>query len=147
LFEFVRELLRLRRTEPVFRRRRFFQGKPIHSRALKDLYWLSPDGTEMSTSHWLAHDARTVAMALPGDEIEERDERGRVISGGTYAILLNARAESVPFVLGARRRPLRWVCVLDTAAPGAAARVFEPMSAIPLRAHSLVVLRAEFARS
>jgi len=137
----------LRKTEPVFRRRRFFQGRPIHSNALKDLYWLEPDGTEMSIADWQSHDARTLAMALPGDEIEEMDEHGEVISGGSYAILLNARAEAVPFTLGARRLPLRWVCVLDTAAPDAAPRSFEPMSAIPVRGHSLVVLRAEFSRA
>ena len=89
-------------------------------------------------------------MALPGDEIEELDERGEVIAGGTYAILFNAQNHTVPFVLGARRRPLRWVCVLDTAAPSLEPRHFErrhfaPMSPIPLHAHSLVVLRAEFS--
>ena len=116
LLEYVRELIRLRKAEPVFRRRRFFQGRPIHGNELKDLYWLRPDGLEMSSGDWHAGDARTLAMALPGDEIEELDERGEVIAGGTYAILFNAQNHTVPFVLGARRRPLRWVCVLDTAA-------------------------------
>ena len=147
LFEFVCELIRLRKAEPVFRRRRFFQGRPIHSSALKDLYWLQPNGTEMSIADWQAHDARTLAMALPGDEIEEMDEHGEVISGDSYAILLNAQARTVPFMLGGRRLPLRWVCVLDTAAPDASPRFFEPMSTIPLQAHSLVVLRAEFSRA
>jgi isoamylase len=145
LFEFVCRLIQLRKTEPVFRRRRFFQGQPIHSNELKDLYWVKPDGTEMSGADWQAGHARTLAMALPGDEIEERGERGEVISGASYAILFNAHHQLVPFSLGARRLPLRWVCVLDTAAPGAAARAFEPMTPFPLQAHSLAVLRAEFA--
>jgi len=160
LLTYVRELIELRKTEPVFRRRRFFQGRPIHSSELKDLYWLRPDGREMSVADWQAGDARTLAMALPGDEIEERDEHGEVIAGRTYAILFNAQSHTVPFLLGARRRPLRWRCLLDTAALDTAAqpseapssearstapRFFEPMSPIPLRAHSLVVLRAEFS--
>jgi glycogen operon protein len=152
LLKFVRELIHLRKSEPVFRRRRFFQGRPIHGSELKDLYWVRPDGLEMSHGDWSAGDARTLAMALPGDEIEERDERGQVIAGGTYAILLNAQSYTVPFLLGARRRPLRWLCLLDTSTPDVESRqpeprYFEPMSPVPLRAHSLVVLRAEFSAS
>ena len=30
LFEFTRAVMRLRKTQPVFRRRHFFQGRPIH---------------------------------------------------------------------------------------------------------------------
>ncbi|HWO11135.1 MAG TPA: glycogen debranching protein GlgX, partial [Polyangiaceae bacterium] len=144
-FDYVRELIRLRQTEPVFRRRRFFQGRPIHSSELKDLYWLKPDGTEMSGADWHAGHARTLGMALPGDEIDELGEHGDAISGRSFAILFNAQDHTVPFLLGARHLPLRWVCVLDTAAPGAAPRTFEPMSRIPLQGHSLVVLRAEFS--
>jgi glycogen operon protein len=157
LLAYVRELIRLRKAEPVFRRRRFFQGRPIDGSEHKDLYWLRRDGLEMSLGDWHAGDVRTLGMALPGDEIEERDERGEAIAGGTYAILFNAESHTVPFVLGARRRPLRWVCVLDTAeladerpragAPSFVVRHFEPMTPVPLRPHSLVVLRAEFSAS
>jgi isoamylase len=145
LFACVCALIQLRKTQPVFRRRRFFQGRPIHSSELKDLYWLRPDGMEMSLEDWQAGHARTLAMALPGDQIDELDERGEAIAGESFAILVNAQDHTVPFLLGARRLPLRWVCVLDTAAPGAAPRSFEPMSPIPLGAHSLVILRAEFS--
>jgi isoamylase len=44
LFDFVRELVRLRKTQPVFCRRHFFQGRAIHGAEIKDLYWLKPDG-------------------------------------------------------------------------------------------------------
>ena len=42
--EFVRRVIRLRASEPVFRRRTFFQGRPIHG-GIKDLYWLESVGT------------------------------------------------------------------------------------------------------
>ena len=37
-----RKVVRIRRTQPVFQRRRFFKGRPI--RGVKDISWLDPDG-------------------------------------------------------------------------------------------------------
>ena len=47
LLEFVHSLIKLRREQPVFRSRHFFQGRAIHGTDIKDIYWLRPDGTEM----------------------------------------------------------------------------------------------------
>ncbi|MFO7189818.1 MAG: glycogen debranching protein GlgX, partial [Pseudomonadota bacterium] len=41
LFEFTRRLIALRRAHPVFRRREFFQGRPVQGGA-KDIVWLKP---------------------------------------------------------------------------------------------------------
>jgi isoamylase len=143
LLQFVCEVIQLRKTQPVFGRRHFFQGHPIHGAEIKDLYWLKPDGTEMSDVDWNAGHARCICMVLPGDQITETSEEGERIVGDSFAILLNAHHEPVPFRLGARRRDLKWSCVLDTAVPAAEPRTFEHMSAFPLQARSLVVLRAE----
>ena len=143
LFDFAREIMRLRKTQPVFRRRHFFQGRQIYGPEIKDLYWLKPDGSEMSEADWNAGHARCLGMALPGDQITETDEQGERIVGDSFAILFNAHHEEISFRLGARRRDIRWSCVLDTAAPGNALRVFEHMSYFPLQARSFVVLRGE----
>ena len=143
LFDFVREVMRLRKTQPVFRRRHFFQGRQIYGPEIKDLYWLKPDGSEMSEADWNSGHARCLGMALPGDQITETDEQGERIVGDSFAILFNAHQEEISFRLGARRRDIRWSCVLDTAAPGSALRVFEHMSYFPLQARSFVVLRGE----
>jgi len=143
LLQFVCEVIQLRKTQPVFGRRHFFQGRPIHGAEIKDLYWLKPDGTEMSDVDWNAGHARCICMVLPGDQITETSEEGERIVGDSFAILLNAHHEPVPFRLGARRRDLKWSCVLDTAVPAAEPRTFEHMSTFPLQARSLVVLRAE----
>ena len=47
LLGFVRQLIALRQQHPVFRRRRFFQGRQIHGSEIKDIVWLRPDGNEM----------------------------------------------------------------------------------------------------
>jgi glycogen operon protein len=143
LLDFVRELMRLRKTQPVFRRRHFFQGRPIHGTEIKDLYWLKPDGSEMSDADWNAGHARCLGMGLPGDQITEIGERGERIAGDTFAILFNAHHEPISFRLGARRRDVRWTCAFDTAVPGAPSRTFEHMSEFPLQARSLALLRAE----
>ena len=143
LLDFTREVLHLRKTQPVFRRRHFFHGRPIHGAEIKDLYWLKPDGTEMTDADWNAGHARCLGIGLPGDQITEMGERGERIKGDTFAILFNAHHEPVSFRLGSRRRQVRWTCVFDTAVPDAPKRTFENMGTFPLQARSLAVLRAE----
>jgi glycogen operon protein len=147
LLHFTCELTRLRRAQPVFRRRRFFQGRPIYGAEIKDIYWMKPDGTEMTEADWAAAHARCLGLGLPGDQIPETGEQGERIAGATFAILFNAHHEAISFRLGARRRNIRWTCVLDTAAPDAAPRTFEPTSIFPLQARSLAVLRTEILSS
>jgi glycogen operon protein len=142
LFEFLRKVMHLRQAEPVFRRRHFFQGRPIVGADIKDLYWLNRDGGEMSLADWNT-DARCIGMVLPGDQITETDEQGNRIAGDTFAVLFNSYHEAVSFRLGAHRRDVRWICALDTAVPEAEARSFVHTDQYPLQAHSLVVLRAE----
>lgn len=139
---FTKLLLQLRRENPVFRRRRFFQGRSIHGAEVKDLYWLKADGHEMSDADWHASHAYCLGMVLPGDQIEETGERGERITGDTFVILLNAHDDPVPFWLGARRRDVEWVTVIDTADPGAPACSFPHMGVYPLHGRSLAVLRA-----
>ncbi|MGZ5004631.1 MAG: glycogen debranching protein GlgX [Chthoniobacterales bacterium] len=146
LLDFVRELVRLRKTQPVFRRRHFFQGRSIHGAETKDLYWLKPDGTEMGEPDWNTGHVRCLGMVLAGDQITETNEEGERIVGDSFAILFNASGESVSFKLGARSRDLRWRCILDTTMASAEPRVFEHMSVFPLHARSLAVLQAETSR-
>ncbi len=142
LLAFTRRLLQLRRTQPVFRRRRFFQGRSIHGTDIKDLYWLKPDGGEMTDADWHAGHALCLGMVLPGDQIEETGDQGERVTGDTFAILFNAHDEPVAFRLGARRRDVVWTTVLDTADPAAPARSYPHLGSYPLLGRSLVVLRA-----
>jgi len=145
LHEFTRELVCLRKAQAVFRRRNFFQGRPIHGAEIKDLYWLKPDGGEMSDADWNAAYARCLGMVLPGDQITELGDHGARIVGDSFAILFNAHHESISFRLGARQHEAHWTCVLDTATPDGPPRTFEHMSEFPLQARSVAVLRAEFS--
>jgi isoamylase len=141
--QYVRELIALRRRHPVFRRRRFFQGQPVHGEEVNDLHWLKPDGTDMTASDWSASDGRCVGMGLLGDQIAETGAQGERILGDSFLVLFNAHAAPRPFRLGSRRRAVRWRCVFDTADAAAAGRVFEHHAEYPLQARSLAVLRPE----
>jgi glycogen operon protein len=143
LFDFTRSLLRLRETEPVFRRRHFLQGCPIHGPEIRDVYWIKADGTEMTDADWNCGHVRTLCMVLPGDQISQTDEHGERIVGKTLALLLNADSDLIPFRLGARQRHLRWHCIFDTAAPNDEARAFAEMEIFPLEPRSFVLLEAE----
>ena len=148
MLAFTRDLLRLRKGHPVFRRRHFFQGRAIHGSEIKDLYWLKSDGSEMSEARLVLQDmsapsawfCRAIRSPRPA-------KQGKRLVGASFAILLNAHHEPLPFRLGARRRELRWWCVFDTALPEAEMRVFEHMSIFPLQARSAAVLLAEVPKS
>src|SRR6187402_2080367 len=96
----------------------------------------------MTDADWTNSCARCLGMGLPGDQIEEVGERGERLIGNTFVILLNANSEAVPFRLGARRRDVSWVSVIDTGAPGGEGRTYDHMSVFPLEAHAMAVLKA-----
>jgi isoamylase len=142
--EFSRHLIRLRLAEPVFQRRRFFQGRRIQGSAVKDLSWFRPDGKEMTEDEWNNDFTRCLGLRLAGDAIEEVNEAGHTIVGNTYLLLLNAHHEAIPFVLPAHHARVRWTLVLDTRDWEVGARqpsAFRAGDQYPLAGRSLALLR------
>ena len=122
LAAFVRRLSRLHADNPVFRRRRFFHGKPIRGGGgvpgqLSDIAWLTPGGREMSDRDWEVGFANSVAVFLNGDAIDEPDGRGEPIRGDSFLLLFNADDENLTFTLPPARYGGQWAMVLDTARP------------------------------
>ena len=147
LLAFVRRLIHLRRENPVFRRHHFFQGRPIHGSEIKDLYWLTPHGTEMGDSDWGAGHALCVGMGLIGDQILETDEHGRRIIGDSFLILFNADHREIAFCLGGRAKGLNWELVLDTSNLALTGRRLEHLDDYLLQGRTLAVLRPELPPS
>ena len=115
LLAFTRNLIALRQKHPVFRRRRFFQGRRIRGDEVKDLSWLRPDGKEMTDDDWAQGYVRCLGVRLAGHAIEEKDPKGRLLLDDTFLLLLNAHHEPRPFTLPAHKRGVRWQPVCDTA--------------------------------
>jgi glycogen operon protein len=111
--DFVGRLIGLRRTHPVFRRRDFFQGRPLHGRQAKDIAWLKPDGTEMSDEEWSQDFARCLGVYLSGAGLTETDRRGQLLQDDDFLLLFNAHHDTVPFALPALGTGA-WRVELDT---------------------------------
>jgi isoamylase len=114
LLAFARALVRLRKGQPVLRRRRFFQGRSIRGADVKDIQWFEPSGREMDDSAWNAHFVRCLGVRLNGTALSETDERGDPVTGDTLFLLFNAHHESLRFVLP-DEIGRRWERVIDTA--------------------------------
>jgi len=141
LLEFVRGLIKLRTRNPVFRRRHFFQGRPIHGLDVKDLYWLTPAGTEMSDRDWNAGNVRCFGMGLLGRQIDETDAQGERILSDSFLVLLNANHEFVSFRLSARVQDQNWELVFDTSNASMTPQILGRLAEYPLQARSVAVLR------
>jgi glycogen operon protein len=112
---FVHTVLHLQRTQPVFQRRKFFQGRAIHGEGIQDITWFEPSGEKMSEETWKAEYIRCLGMRLAGDLIGDVDERGEPIAGDTVLLLMNAHYEAIPFGLPALPEGSQWERLLDTA--------------------------------
>jgi glycogen operon protein len=139
LCDFTTKLIRLRRTQPVLRRRKYFQGRSI--RGGKDVAWLTPDGVEMDDAAWNAEFVRSIGMLLNGQAIEEQSEIGEPVVGDTLLVLLNAHSDKVPFTLPPRDGDQQWQRIVDTRDPASSERAFKPGSRYPLGGRSVTVFK------
>jgi len=114
LLDFARRLTALRAAHPVFRRRDFFQDRPLMGSQVRDIVWLQPDGSEMSDEAWQQGFARALAVFLSGDGLREVDGRGRPLRDDSFLLLFNAAEEGVEFTLPASLIPARGVRLVDT---------------------------------
>ncbi len=145
LLEFTRRMIRLRREHAVFRRRRFFQGRPIHGSGTKDIIWLKPDGTEMSDEEWQHDHARCLGVVLSGAGMSETDQRGRPLSDSTFLMLFNAHHEELAFKLPNHEAGMRWLVVMDMTHEEGLARngAFDAGGDYPLKGRSLALLQQQ----
>jgi isoamylase len=117
LLDYVRTLSWLRRSHPVFRRRRFFQGHAGDGPA--DIEWLTPDGREMTDDDWKTPEAKAIAVFVNGEAISEPGPRGQHIVDQSFLLLFNSRGEEVTFTLPEPRPGESWEPLIDnSASPG-----------------------------
>jgi isoamylase len=146
LLEFTRNVSALRANHPVFRRRRFFSGKPVGRRGqdgLPDIAWFAPDGDEMTDEDWGASFAKSVAVFLNGHGISHRDARGQRVLDDSFVLCFNAHYESLEFTLPPKEFGASWGLVVYTGPDETT-----PADEVPgggklkVEAHTAVVLQA-----
>jgi isoamylase len=141
LIAFTADLIHLRLTQPVLRRRKYFQGRDIRGGAVADVRWLAPDGHEMTDEAWNADFVRSLGMLLYGNAIEEVGERGEPIIGDTLLVLLNAHNDEVAFTLPPLDGEQRWQRIVDTYEPVGDEKVFEPRAAFAVQGRSVAIFK------
>ncbi|MCC4266891.1 glycogen debranching protein GlgX [Microbacterium schleiferi] len=143
LIDFTSALARLRRDHPTFRRRRFFDGRPVRREEVEripDIVWLRPDGTQMQPEDWDSGFGRSIGVFLNGNGIRERDRRGEPITDLHFLVLFNAGDEPVEFTLPDVEFSPNWDVLVDTAGTLANTEPVHPGAAVDLAAKSVVVL-------
>ncbi|MCK9928225.1 glycogen debranching protein GlgX [Frankia sp. Mgl5] len=133
LIDFTAQLSHLRRTHPVFRRRRFFQGESIRGSAggedgaggrpdgaaavdlaAKDIVWLRPDGSEMSDTDWESGTARSLGCFLNGHGIPDPNALGEAIIDDSFLLFFNAHHEPIQFRVPPVDFGTTWEIIVDT---------------------------------
>jgi isoamylase len=141
LLDFTKRVIRLWRDHPVFRRRRWFQGRAIHGTAASDIGWYRPDGRPMSDEDWSAGFAKSLGVYLNGQAIPDPGPRGERIKDAGFYLLFNAHHEPVDFTVPSSLGP-RWDSVLVTAEGGPTETlVAEAGGSLTVEGRSLMVLR------
>ena len=117
LLYFTVSLLAFRRAHPVFRRRRWFQGRLLRGDAVHDLAFFTPAGVEMTGDDWTAVFAKSLMVFLNGRGIPTLGPRGERIVDDSFLICFNAHSEGLQFRMPDAAFGTRWHRVIDTADP------------------------------
>lgn len=143
LVNFSRELIFFRRQHPVFRRRKWFQGRPIYGKGISDIAWFNPDGSEMTDEQWEAGYAKAIGMFLDGNQIPSVGPKGERISDDSFLLFFNAHYETLEFALPTAMRQAEWQVVIDTKEPRFMQdeKLYTGFQTVPVVARSMVVLR------
>jgi isoamylase len=120
LVGFTAGVMAIRNAHPVFRRRRFFAGRPIRTKqkgtALPDVAWFTPAGQQMTEQDWDSGFGKCVVAFLNGDGITEADSRGARVTDDSFLVCLNAHFENIDLTLPGPAFGTEWAIVVDTAA-------------------------------
>ncbi|GAA1680817.1 glycogen operon protein GlgX homolog [Citricoccus zhacaiensis] len=148
LIEFTSRVVALRQDHPVFRRRRYFDGRPAarsDSMALPDIVWLEPDATAKDESDWETYYAKSIAFFLNGHDLTETERGGEDHGNGgdhDFYVLLNAYWEPVEYTLPGEPFPDSWDLVVDTADATPDTTEFSAGDRISVPGRGIVILQS-----
>jgi len=142
LLEFCQRLIQYRKDHPVFRRRRWFQGRPIHGSEVKDIAWFTQQGEQMAEEDWGQREAKSLGVFLNGRTIPNPNPRGEPVKDDDFLLMFNAHHESLDFTLPAAYWGESWILELDTSLGWVdEEEPFEAGGSITVQGRSLTVLR------
>jgi isoamylase len=144
LFAFTSALIAMRREHPVFRRRRFFAGRPIRGGDdLRDIAWFTESGKEMTEQDWEVQVCQYLTVFLNGDGIPDADARGQPVTDNSFLLCFNSHYTDIEVQLPGDGYGQQWTVVLDTATgqrPGSRGATAPGDAKITVTGRSLVIL-------
>jgi isoamylase len=143
LLEFTRRLIHFRLQHPVFRRRNWFHGQPIHGDDASDIGWFTPNGVEMAEENWGEGYAKSLGIFLNGKGIQSFDEFGDPVVDDSFYLMFNAHQHELVFTLPDDCWGISWIKIFDTAEPKFAenGERFFAENQVVVQGRSVVVLR------
>jgi glycogen operon protein len=128
----------------VFRRRRFFAGRPIRGGdELRDIAWFTESGEEMTEQDWEMKVRKCLTVFLNGEGIQDADARGQQVTDNSFLLCFNVHYEDISVQLPGNGYGQEWTVLLDTTTgepPGTRGVTVAGEDKITLTARSLVVL-------
>jgi isoamylase len=143
LLGFARRVMAFRQKHRVFRRRKWFQGRPLRGADAKDIGWFDPNGQEMTEEQWTEGVVKALGVFVNGEVLPDPGPHGERLEDDSFMILFNPGFEKIPFTLPSGQWGEGWEAVLDTSAPGMEERsiAYKSGENVPVEAHSLIVLQ------
>jgi glycogen operon protein len=129
---FIGAALSIRRRFDAFRRTSFLNGD--NGNGLKDVYWLSPEGREITPDDWADGERRCLGAQFGNDAAD----------GHRFLLVMNAARKATPFKLSADLPGEAWTEIFSSAIAGGAVNTGSsilPGGTVELPAHSLVLFQ------
>jgi isoamylase len=142
MLAFTERVAKLRHDHQIFRRRRFFDGRPTRrGDRLPDIAWYTPDGQEMTEDDWESGFGRSIAVYLNGEGIPDRDARGQRVTDDSFFLCFSAHDEAIDFRTPGEDYCAQWRMVIDTMTSDEPGTLVGPNERISVGPRALVVLQ------
>lgn len=142
LLDFTQKLIAFRKSHPVFRRKRWFEGRPLHGSALRDIEWFNIEGKAMNSEDWGKKYVKSLCVFLNGTTIPSANPRGDPVVDDSFYIIFNAETETIDFTLPTSEWGEKWIKEMDTAEGWMENKtVYNAQDKIKVEGRSLMVLR------
>lgn len=141
LLTFTKRLIALRKKHPVFRRRKWFRGKPVKGKGPEDIAWYLPEGVDMEDHNWDHDFARSLGIYLNGLGLHSVDAKGVSIKDDNFYLMFNAHHEPLDFKLPQILAKKNWEIVLDTNNDNVFEESLNNSESILVAGRAVVVLR------
>lgn len=112
LLDFTRRVIALRMGHRAFRRRRFLTGRPQSGRALPDVWWFRPDGTQMTDADWANESALSLGMFLNAEPPRDPDAPPEPGDDTAFIVVLNAWDTAIDYRMPSAAFGAEWIVEL-----------------------------------